>query len=240
MSEIIAKDFTNGMEYEFRVGRIHDPESLQMTHRVEMRRVGSELDWESAMVGMATSRRDAIRFFAERYQRIGTNIEDLEVFDETLGGFVEEEIEAGRKKEADRKVREQERQAEADRADEALQRRMANEKEIAERMKKVRAKKVDIEITVVYQKSESTEIVKALRIGDYAYHKDWERETYGVTHIETGRAVEGGLLWKQARELTYRMSLLSTPPEGFLKEAKKVIDAFYCRDLIADAITVGG
>lgn len=234
--EVIAKDSIGGVEYEFRVARIHDPDSPQMTHRVEVRRAGSDVEWESAMVGMAISRKGALRFFAERYTRVGQNIEDLEVFDEGLKGLVEEEIKAKRKREseankaeADRKLEEQERQ-------EGLQRRKTNEEAIAVSMKKVRAKKVNIKIIVDFPTYEVEEIISALKIGGYAYHQDWNSETYGVTHVETGQRILGCLLRQEARELAYRMSLMlckyPVPSEDFLREGKKIIDAFRNRDLI--------
>lgn len=89
--EIIARDTINGKQYEYRVAKIKTPEDPQITHQVEMRPVGSK-DWESALVGKAASRKDAIRSLVRKYPQTGKDVANLEVLDPTLKKFVSEEI----------------------------------------------------------------------------------------------------------------------------------------------------
>jgi len=237
---VIAKDTIAGTEYEFRVGNFSDPETPQMEYEIQMRRAGSNAEWEPAMVGQATSKKDAMRFLANRYDRIGKDIKGLQVFDDTLQGYVDKEIEANKQKEAEAKqeVVDKEQQRETDLKKQ--ERILENEADISESMKKAKAKKKVIKLKTKPGATEPNPEISALIFGDFAYHKMLRsKDKYTVTHIPSGKSVCSKLSSNESRELAYRFSLIPEKwagkgklPKGFEQAAMGTIMRFRGRELI--------
>ncbi|OQX53186.1 MAG: hypothetical protein B5M48_03810 [Candidatus Omnitrophica bacterium 4484_213] len=193
--EIIARDTVNGKQYEYRVAKIKVPEAPQLTHQVEMRSVGSK-DWESALVGKATSRRDAIRFLAERYPSIGKDITDLEVLDPTLKKFVDKEIKIKKERALEAKKTEKARKEKEEIARAEYQERQRFIDEVNK--KKIAGKKTKIPIKLTTGETQNTD---AVVFGDYAVHKNLEpyKKGYTVTHTPSSLRILNTDTLKEAR-----------------------------------------
>lgn len=239
-SEIIALDTVAGTEYEFRVARISDPSAPQMTHRAEMRRVGGT-EWESAMTGMATSKKAALRHFAERYGgRVGESVKNLKNVSEDLKPHIEKQIadEDYRQIVAERTEREQKAKAAEEHKERT--RKEENERQIAKTLKTVKAKKTKITPTLSEEAKEADlgGPIDAFQIADFAYHKTIGRETvYSVTHVPSGLAGGNMLSRQEARELAYRFSLYpekigKKPTEKQTQELGKIYKDFKDREPI--------
>ena len=236
---IIAKDKVGDVEYEFRVGKFSDPSMPQMKFEIQMRRAGSGNEWESAMVGKATSKKDAMRFMVERYGRLGSDIEKLEILDDTLRGFVDDKIKSDKEKsaKAEKEKQEKDRKQQADL--EEMRQMQEREPLIAKEMKKAKATKQKIKIKTGAEDDITPTEIDANVIGDFAYHKAHGAEHYSVTHIPSGFALDRELTLKDARELTYRLSFVKEkwdgkgkPSEAFRNEVTTTNKALRSRELI--------
>jgi len=228
--KVIAVDTFGDIEYEFRVGPGNMPEAPQLTHMVQLRRKGSGNDWESAMTGSGISRGAALIKFAENYYRIG-DIRKLVPIDDKLKEYVSEEISKLKVKENEKeKGREQEL---IEKQDEKIRMETlrCNEELIAKEMKSVKAKKAFIEITTV----DGVVKINSFLIRDiFAYHKDLNKDCYSITHVPTGLRVISNLNRYEARELTYRLSLLriNNADNSARIIIRRVIEEFTNRDPI--------
>lgn len=227
IGEVVAKDVVGGNEYEFRVGKFSDPSMPQMKYQIEMRQAGSTGEWEPAGVGKATSKKDALRFLAERYDRIGKDLEKLQVFDDTLQKYIDKEIQAKKERETDRTKQEAEKEQKRQEELKQVEEMRSREPAIAEAMKKAKAKKGKIQL-LNGEREPLGEPIDALSFGDYAYHKkigNNPNNEYTVTHVPSGMSVSRtGLTAKEARELAYRYSLIKEKWDGKGNPPKAIYD----------------
>jgi len=211
--EIIAiETMRDGNKYEYRVGRIPPEErraSPQLTHRIEMRTVGGSGKWETAGHGSQLNEARAIERFAERIAEAEAT-RDFEFKNQTLK----------EKAEAERARIEEKEKAEEKIASDLAEKRekeqaelYANEEQIKATMEGISFKRKMISIAQKNAEgNKKREDVSAFVIGDYGYRK--EEKTYTITHIPSGMAAVSDLELKEARELTYRLSLSSGKWDG--------------------------
>jgi len=80
--------------------------------------------------------------------------------------------------------------------------------------------------------------------GDFAYHKELNKDTYTVTHIPSNMRTLDGLTAKEARELAYRYSQSGlkwngegTPPKEFVEGMAKLSKDFRSRETIKGSLS---
>lgn len=87
----------------------------------------------------------------------------------------------------------------------------------------------------VKTQSGNTIWVSTLAIGDYAYHKSFENtDHYSITHIPSTLRIHDVSTQKEARRLTYQLSIMKivwdgkgVPPQEFLQSVRQIIKEPY-------------
>jgi len=241
--KLIAMDKINEVDYEFRIGPGNMPDAPRLTHMGQMRRKGSDNEWESAMTGLGISRKAALKKFVNNFYHIGS-LESLVIMDNILKLYVDKKIAIDKKRDT-KKVKEEKEKLRLEKEEHNKYiEKTKNNILIKKQMLGAKAKIKNIKIIALDNQLETAvvEIDKAKVYGDYAFHNTYKSVNYTVTHIPSRKWIKQNLKYQEARELAYRCYVanikwdgigdIDKMPEVFKEAIYKVFGEFENRELI--------